>query len=303
MPINAHPEYLHAEKEFHAAQTDEQKLLALEKMTKFMPKHKSAEALRKNIRTRYKKLKKSLEQKRKAKKSGKKLGIKKEEMQAVLVGLTNSGKSSVLKILTNANPEIASYDYTTKQPNIGTLDYENAKIQIIDMPAIENEICDLSTINTADTLLMVISKVQDIEKISAFLKNAPLNRIIIFNKSDLLSEQEKRKISAFLQSKKYNFIIFSCRTAENLPELKEKIFQSFGKIRVYTKEPGKQADNRPFIMPEGSSVKDVAEKILHGFSERIIEARVTGPSSKFPNQKASPEHILKDRDIVEFHAR
>ena len=93
MPINAHPDYLEAEKEYHEASSDEEKLLALEKMMRYMPTHKGAESLRKNIRTRYKKLKQEV---RKSKRTGKtKKGIKKEEMQAVLIGLTNSGKSSV----------------------------------------------------------------------------------------------------------------------------------------------------------------------------------------------------------------
>ncbi len=301
MPINANYEYINAEKEFQTAQTDEQKLLALEKMMKTMPSHKGAEALRKNIRTRYKKLKKILENKKK-KKQGGKTSIKKAEMQAAIVGLTNSGKSSFLSTLTNASPEIASYLYTTSSPDIGTLDYENVKIQLIDMPAIENELCDLGIINTADTLLIIIEKTPQIEEIFPFLENATKKRIIIFNKSDLLSSEEKRKVSAFLQSKKYNFIIFSCKTKENLSELKEKIFQSFHKIRIYTKEPGKQADKEPTIMNKDSTMKEMAEKIFH-FSIKIKEARVTGPSSKFPNQKVGLEHVLKDKDIVEFYVR
>jgi ribosome-interacting GTPase 1 len=82
--------------------------------------------------------------------------------------------------------------------------------------------------------------------------------------------------------------------------LKEKIFKSFNKIRVYTKEPGKKKTDRPIILKPDSTVKDVAEKILHGFSHRIKESRVTGPSGKFPNQKVGLQHKLKDLDTVEF---
>jgi len=302
MPINPDIHYQKAQARFLAAQTDEEKLLALEEMIKTMPKHKSAEALRKNIRTRYRKLKEKIEKIKKQKKSGKKEGIKKEEMQAVIIGLTNSGKSSLISCLTNAQPEIASYQYTTKSPTIGTLKYENVKIQIIDMPAIENELCDLGVINTADTLLIVIKNVEQLKEIELFLENAAKTRIVILNKSDLLNENEKRKISAFLQSKKYNFLLFSCKTTENIEKLKEKIFQSFHRIRVYTKEPGKPRDNEPIIMPKDSTVKNIAEKIFHS-PVKIKEIRITGPSSKFPNQKTGLDHILKDKDIIEFHTR
>src|SRR3989344_8750334 len=251
MPTNADYRYKNAELRYLASKTDIEKLAALEEMMQTMPKHKSAEALRKNIRTRYKKIKEKIEvNKQKKKSTARKLGIKKQEMQAVIVGLTNSGKSSLLSCLTHASPEIASYEYTTKHPNIGSLDYEGCKIQIIDLPAIENELCDLSTINTADTLLIVIEKIEQLKETEAFLEKASSSRIIIFNKSDLLSSDEKRKISAFLQSKKYNFILFSCKTKTNLAELKDKIFRSFHKIRIYTKEPGKPHDNNPFILPQ-----------------------------------------------------
>lgn len=305
MPTNPNIYYQKAEAKFLIAKTDEEKIDALEEMLRTMPSHKSAESLRKNIRTRHRKLREKIEASKKKKKSaGKKLGIKKEEMQAVIVGLTNSGKSSLLSVITNATPEIAPYNYTTKQPNIGAIDYEGCKIQIIDMPAIENEICDLSLINTADTLIIVVDKPEQLQEIFPFLENSTKNRIIIFNKSDLLSSEEKRKISAFLQSKKYNFILVSCKTKENINELKEKIWKSFGKIRVYTKEPGKQPDMKdPLILQEGSTVKDAAEKILHGLSEQVKETKVTGPSSKFPNQKVGLEHILKDKDVVEFHTK
>ncbi len=299
MPINAHPEYTEAEKRYYAAETDEEKLLALEEMIRTMPKHKSAESLRKNIRTRYKKIKSKLESERKKKKSSRKQGIKKSEMQAILVGLTNSGKSSLLKLLTNADPKIASYGFTTLTPQLGIMDYEGTKVQIIDLPPTGSENFDYSLLNTADTILIVVEKIHEIKSIKEIIKKAS-NPLIVFNKIDLYDTNTKRKIRETLKSKRYDFVIISCKTEEGIPELKEKIWQSFNKIRVYTKQPGKQADDEPVILKKGSSVKNVAEKIFHGFSSQIKETRVTGPSSKFPNQKIGLEHILKDKDTIEF---
>lgn len=300
MPANASPEFGHAEKKFYAAKTDEEKLSALEEMIRTMPQHKSAEAMRANLRTRYKKLQEKLEAKKKSKSGKGKEGIKKAELQACLIGLTNSGKSSILSVLTNAKPEISPIEFTTKFPIIGTLDYDNVKIQIIDMPAINSEYFDFGIANTADVLLIIITNLKDLEKINPFLKKATGNKIIIFNKFDLLNEQEKRKIEASLKTKKLNFILFSSKTLENIHELKEKIWESFNKIRIYTKQPHKPADLEPVIMEKDASVKNVAEKIFHGLSEKVKEARITGPSSKFPNQEVSLSHVLKDKDVVEF---
>ncbi|MBI2629924.1 50S ribosome-binding GTPase [Candidatus Pacearchaeota archaeon] len=296
---NQSPEFLSAQKRYLSAKNDEEKLFALEEMLKTMPKHKGAEEMRANLKTRFKKLKLSMEEKKK-KKSFSKEGIKKEEMQAVLIGLANSGKSSILSCLTNASSQIADYEFTTRYPIIGMLDFDNTKIQLIDLPAVESEYFDQGIANTADTLLIVIENPSQFEKIFPFLEKTAGSKLIILNKIDLLEEKEKRRMSAFLQSKKYNFILFSSKTKENIHELKEKIWKTFNKIRIYTKQPGKPADSDPVILPEKSTVKDIAEKIFHGLSENIKETKVTGPSSKFPNQKVSLKHTLKDRDIVEF---
>ena len=133
--------------------------------------------------------------------------------------------------------------------------------------------------------------------------NTKGKKIIIFNKSDLLSEKEKRKITSTLQSKKYNFVLISTYKKEGIEELKNKIFQSFDKIRVFTKEPGKEKSPRPIILEPGATVKDVAEKILKGFSEKVKETKIWGPSSKFLGQKVGLQHKLKDLDVVEFKTK
>jgi len=304
MSTNQSPEFLAAQKRFLSSKSDEEKLSALDEMIQTMPKHKSAEAMRANLKTRYKKLKEKIENiKQSSRKTARKHAIKKSEMQAAIIGLANSGKSSILSCLTNAKPEIADYEFTSKEPILGTLKFEDIQIQLIDMPAINSEYSDMGIINTADTLVIVINKIKDLEEIFQFLTKSTGKQIIVFNKLDLLSNDEKRKIASTLQSKRYNFIMISAKTKENLNELARKIFLSFNKIRVYTKEPGKPPSKQPIILDENSSVEDAAEKIFHSLSQNIKETKITGPSSKFPNQKVSLSHNLKDKDIIEFHLK
>jgi len=301
MPINAHPEYLNAEKKFHQASTPEEKLKALEEMIQWMPKHKSAEALRKNIRTRYKKLKQEIAIKKKKKGHSQK-GIKKEQLQAVLLGLTNSGKSSILKALTNAQPKIASYGFTTSEPEIGTLFHQGANMQIIDLPPIASENFDKGIINNADTLLIVVEKINEIKPILDSITNKQAKKIIIFNKIDLYDQETIRKISETLKSKKYNFVLTSVFTNQGIEELKNKILNSFNFIRIYTKHQGKKQkhSDKPIILPPNSTLEDVAEKLFHGYSKKVKFAKISGPSAKFLNQKVGLKHILKDKDVVEF---
>ncbi len=305
MPTNVHPEYVYAEKEFLLAESDEEKLKALEKMISFAPKHKGGENLRAQLKARLKKLKEKITTEKRTRKSARQgTGIKKEEMQAAIIGKTTTGKSSLLSLLTNARPEIADYSFTTKAPVVGMMDYNGVSIQLIEIPAVESEYYDRGVANSADSILILITNLNQIQEIEKELNKFRGKKIIVFNKEDLLSENERRKISATLQSKKYNFVLISVKNKEGIEELKEKIFQSFGKIRVYTKQPNeKQKAKKPIILLPESTVRNVAEKILKGFSSKIKEARIWGPSSKYPGQVVGLVHKVKDLDVVEFKTR
>ena len=342
MPINAHPNFLKAEQEYIQAETKEQKLIALKKMISHVPKHKGAENLRKQLKRRLAKLKYTNEKQAKAGKS-KRERIKKSEMQALLVGPPNTGKSSIFNILTNQKTKTAPTPFTTYEPKSGTTNFQDVKIQLIDMPPFPNH--DQDIINSTDTLLIVIDNLNQLrlgkegiknnlskevlpnlhvksrwegfvkplyeknntiskkENIKKHLENSKAKKIFIFNKADLLNEKEKRKIQATLKSKKLNFILFSAVNPQNLKELKQKIFNSFPIIRVYTKEPHKPATKNPLILKQKSTVADVAEKILKGLANKIKKAKIWGPSSKFAGQPVGLGHTLKDKDTIELQIR
>lgn len=302
MPVNAHPDYFIAERTYLEAETKEQKIRALKKMISHAPSHKGAENLRAQLKRRLAKLKYSKEKEIKQKKSGK-VGIKKSDMQAVIAGKTNSGKSSLLKDLTNAEPDVSTNRFATTKPIVGMMSYNSVQIQLIEIPAIESKFYDKGIVYTSDVVLILINSLENLKKVEKEIQTQG-KKIIVFNKIDLLSKNEKRKISATIQSKKYNFQLISTKTKEGIRELKEKIFQSFDKIRIYTKEPKKEPDKtKPMILAPNSTVKDVAEKILKGFSNKIKQIKIWGPSSKFPGQIVGLKHKVKDLDIIEFKTR
>ena len=299
MPINASYEYFNAEKAYHAAQTPEERILALEEMIRKAPHHKGSENLLAELKTRLKKFREKQEKLKKASK-GKK-GVKKEGFQIVLLGLTNAGKSSLLSILTNARPIVSEKKFTTKEPIIGTFLHKGIKAQIVDLPSIGSEFFDLGIINTANLILIVITSLQEMEQITPLLKKTEGKSLYVLNKTDLLSSDQLRKLEANIQSKKLPVIPISCYSQEKIEFLKEKIISLMQVIRIYTKEPGKPPATQPMILPQGATVKDAGESIRNGFSKSIRETRVSGPSSKFANQKVGLSHTLKDQDIIEFH--
>ena len=128
-----------------------------------------------------------------------------------IIGLPNAGKSSLLASLTSATPKIANYKFTTLNPNLGVAIYDDKEITLADIPGlIEGAhkgtglgIKFLKHIERCKVLLHLIdiseknlvnsySQVRDeMAKYSSELLKK--QEIIVFNKTDLLDEEEKNK--------------------------------------------------------------------------------------------------------------
>ncbi len=301
---NQSPFYQRAEADFLNASSDEERLECLEIMIKECPKHKSSENMLRNLTTRYKKIKTGLEKQRRSGKTKMK-GIKKGDMQLIISGFPNVGKSSLFKLLTKQNTKISPTPYTTYQSKLGTTKFEDVKIQTIDLAPFPNE--DKSLINSADVILLVVDNIKQIKDSEKYLKKIKGKLFIIYNKEDLLNETEKRKLTATINTKykKLKTYLLSTEKPNNelLKDLLKEIYNSFPIIRVYTKEPRKKPTEKPMILKRDSTIESAAEKILKGMSKNLKRARIWGPSSKFGGQTVGIEHKLKDKDIIEFQTK
>jgi len=297
---NQSPFYQRAEQEFHEATSDSERIACLEVMIKECPKHKSSENMLRNLTTRLKKLKEKSERQKKSGKSSVQ-GIKKTGLQCVLIGFPNSGKSSLFSAITNTNYTAAPHPFSTIEPGLGTFLFENTPVQIIDLPSFPYH--DKSLVNATDTVIIVISTLEEIPKAMEYVYRSKAKRLFLFNKIDLLSEEALRKLKATAKSKFPNERIlftsaFDSRHIETV--VKKEIFSLFSIVRVFTKEPGKEPSKEPMILRPGATVSVAAEKILKGMSKRIKRTKLWGPSSKFPGQIVGLNHILKDSDSIEF---
>ena len=93
----------------------------------------------------------------------------------------------------------------------------------------------------------------------------------------------------------------SALAGHHLESLKREIFERLEIIRIYTKVPGKEPDReKPFILPKGSTVEDLAGRIHHDFLEKLSMARIWG-RGVFDGQAVGRDHVLQDEDVVELH--
>ena len=276
MPINAGFEYGKAEQEYLQADTPEEKLICLQKMLSVAPSHKSAEKLQKEIKTKIAKLKESI--KRASKKgSFQKISIKKEGAALIsIVGMTNSGKSTLLNKLTNANTLVANYKFTTKSPVQGILDYHGILLQLVEIPAIVENF--LSTENGPSLI--------------GLIKNSDLI-ILMFD-----SPKEKSFLDKELSNVNVKKIIYN-----NEKNFADKIWSSLDIIKVYTKQPGKTKDYPPVALDKGSRVRDLAGHVHKDFLKNFKYAVVNGSSAKFANMRCGLNHKLQDDDVVEIHIK
>ena len=143
-----------------------------------------------------------------------------------IIGMPNSGKSSLLSVLTSARPKIANYPFTTINPNLGVTNYNNKEVTLADIPGLIEgahegvglgdkflrhierckNILHLIDITNED-LLENYSKVRK-ELLKYSNKLIKKKEIIVFNKIDMISDEEvNKKINTF--SKKIKKKIYS----------------------------------------------------------------------------------------------
>jgi small GTP-binding protein len=139
--------------------------------------------------------------------------------------------------------------------------------------------------------------------------------LFVINKIDMVGPEEASRIRKYIEGmyKKsaimknqsgIAYVMISAEKKINIDFLKEAIYEKLMFIRIFLKEVGKEADlEKPMIMREGDTVKDLCGKIHTSFIEKLRFARVWGKSAKFPGQKFKLEHKLKDGDIVQLHIK
>jgi len=155
-----------------------------------------------------------------------------------LIGFPNAGKSSFLTISTKARPKIADYPFTTLKPNLGVVQFDDKEIVIADIPGLIQGAHKgvglgdkfLKHVERCKSLLHIIDINEDdlVDKYKIIReelkqyseKLTKKKEIVVFNKIDLLTEEEKNnKIKEFKKFYKKKFFQISILKKQNIKEV------------------------------------------------------------------------------------
>ncbi len=136
---NLPPESKEKWAQYSEARTVEEKLFALREFYSSIPKHKGTSKLRANVKRQISNLRRQMEEKKtKSRRGGRGWFIEKQgAAQLVLLGLPNSGKSTLLSRVTNAKPVVSSLPFATLRPEVGIYNYGDVSFQLVDTPSLQ----------------------------------------------------------------------------------------------------------------------------------------------------------------------
>ena len=176
MPTNVTPEFDKQRIIYEETEDLAQRIVELEKLLSLAPNHKGAERMIGDYRKKLAQLKAQLEKKREQDKARRSGGaeegvIRKEGAgQVCLIGVTNSGKSSIINAVTNAEFDVGDYPFTTPIPTPAMLALEDINIQLVELPGVFEGSHEtgigrqaLSVARNTDCIAIVIDLSQDIE--------------------------------------------------------------------------------------------------------------------------------------------
>jgi len=339
MPTNVTPEYKKAEEAYRKAREPKERLDCLREMLRTIPKHKGTDHLQADIKTRIKQLTEELAGPKKGgRRSGPSHVVRHEgAAQVAMIGPPNAGKSSLHVKLTGSTSDVGPYPYTTHLPIPGMIPYEDIHFQLVDLPPISDDFMEswfVNALQPADAALLVIdlSDPECLEQVPTILRRLAekkiylktawpgleasdsaqpddsddvfslrLPTVLVANKSDLDPDPGEVEVLEELLGLRFPALTVSAKTGDGLDELGTFLFKALEIVRVYTKTPGKPAENdKPFTVRRGGTVHDVAQLVHKDIAEGLKFARMWG-TDVYDGQQVGPEHLVSDGDLVELH--
>ena len=329
MAVNATPEYEKADERYRAATTPQDQLDALQEMLRLIPKHKASEKLQAELKRKISALRKDMTS---GAHTGAAVHVDPYHIppsgagQVVLVGLPNTGKSSIVAAVTTASVKVANYPFTTTSPVPGMWNWQDVHVELVDTPPmtaehIEGGLVNLLRLTGVVAIVADESSPDSLEQVQTVQEMLAGRQIELFDGPAVQIAKQGRpgkpgiivlthaggldpaEIAAMreLLASPLAICPVDCLDKRGFEELAQHLWRLLNVIRVYTKRPGQKPDGTaPFTLPVGATVHDLARAIHRDLPDRFKFARVWG-EGRHGGQQVNHAEALHDRDVVEIH--
>ncbi len=161
-----------------------------------------------------------------------------------LIGLPNAGKSTLLSVISKAKPKIANFPFTTLEPLLGVVYYKNSSFVVADLPGLiegasKGAGLGISFLKhvTRNKLLVhlvdISNEVEIIENNIRVIRNELIyfspelklkKELLVFTKTDLLTEKELSIKKMKLSKKGFKGFFISSHTHNGINELIKNLY-------------------------------------------------------------------------------
>jgi uncharacterized protein len=221
--------------------------------------------------------------------------------QIAFVGAPNAGKSSLLQALSQIQIKTGDYAFTTTRPVAALTRIHGVLVQLVEIPGLIDGATEdrgggralLGVLRGADGVVLChdVAHPEELDVIRRELELAGIEKpsLVVATKTD---EQ---------QAPPGTFGV-SILDDGSLDELRDRIWQLTGLIRVFLRRPGHDEEEPQPLHPP-AKVADVARTIHDEVEAACTGARIWGPSARFDAQRVGRDHVLEDGDTIEVLVR
>jgi|GEM_PF-1622689 len=227
----------------------------------------------------------------------------KHNRQVVILGETNSGKSTLLEKLTDSHPIILETPFTTYKPESGIFLYNDVPIQLIEIPSLyegDNDKNKINFIRNADIICILIKNHTELNPLISILENyliIPSKEISEAKNHKHKSREEIIEKPSFIAAwTKFDYVPCNVVDISSLTEFGYETYRLLNIMRIYCFKNGK-IDGNPVVFSkwEEPTVTDFANKLgLKNFKYAKIFENKNDNNGKL----VGLDYKLKEGDLI-----
>lgn len=199
-----------------------------------------------------------------------------------IIGMANAGKSTLLSKISTAHPKIADYPFTTLTPVLGLVKYSDTySFVVADIPGLIEgasegkglgfdflrhiertrlyiHVVDATQGDAYDNYVMINNELKAYNK-----KLIKRPQVVVVNKSELLSEDEKKSILAKFKKKKIAIDFISAKEGEGVAKLLNRVYNELKDLPPAEEE---KTELKVYREPDTLTVEKLDDNVysLHG---------------------------------------